>query len=219
MTTPCASAPPSRFATAVVVDFRANTWKFQPLEPVTAATDQDFVTFSNTRVDAPDAAALGDGSLRVASFNVLNYFTKLGDSITVPPLCTSFNDRAGNPIAVNSCPGNGPRGAWNTVNLNRQQAKIVAAINALDADVVGLMEIENSRVVVGTTAGTDAALIALVAALNADAGAPVWAYVPSSTQLPPVGEMDVIANAIIYKPLTVARVGNSGRARHGERRR
>ena len=49
------------------------------------------------------------GDLKVASFNVLNYFTTLGADVAG---CTSFNDRAGDPITVNSCPGNGPRGAW-----------------------------------------------------------------------------------------------------------
>src|SRR4029079_9451091 len=106
---------------------------------------------------------------------------------------------------VNSCPGNGPRGAWDAPNLERQQAKIVKAINALDADVVGLMEIENSLAVSGTK---DAALSTLVAALNADAGIPGrWAFVPSSAQLPPDSEMDVISHAILYTPAPVALVG------------
>ena len=57
-----------------------------------------------------------------------------------------------------------PRGAWDPDDLQRQQDKIVAAINALDADVVGLMEIENSEVVDGVA---DEALGTLVTALNA----------------------------------------------------
>ncbi|MGL1622439.1 hypothetical protein ACSTG8_23645, partial [Vibrio parahaemolyticus] len=59
--------------------------------------------------------------------------------------CTStYKDRAGNPITADKCPNNGPRGAANDENLQRQQAKIVAAINGLGADVVSLEEIENS---------------------------------------------------------------------------
>ena len=38
----------------------------------------------------------------------------------------------------------GPRGAATDVSLSRQQAKIVNAINTMDADIVGLEEIENS---------------------------------------------------------------------------
>ena len=45
----------------------------------------------------------------------------------------------------NSCTGDGPRGAWNAASFVRQQAKIVNAINTIDADVVSLEEIENSR--------------------------------------------------------------------------
>ena len=48
------------------------------------------------------------------------------------------------PVTVNSCNRDGPRGAADEENLDRQQAKIVAAINALGADVVSLEEIENS---------------------------------------------------------------------------
>ncbi len=44
-------------------------------------------------------------------------------------------------------------------------------------------------------------------ALNADAGAGTWAANPSSADLPPVGDMDVITNAIIYKPASVDRTG------------
>jgi len=64
---------------------------------------------------------------------VLNYFTTLGVDVAG---CTAFNDRAGHGISVDSCPGNGPRGAWDQASLQRQQDKIVHAINGLDADVV-----------------------------------------------------------------------------------
>ena len=47
-----------------------------------------------------------------------------------------------------------------------------------------------------------------MAALNADAGAGTWAANPSSSELPANG-MDVITNAIIYKPASVDRVGQS----------
>ena len=135
------------FTKAVIVDYRNNAWKFQPVAQVTPAAPGKYpATFANTRTTAPDAESIGAADLKVGSFNVLNYFTSLGADVAG---CTSFNDRAGNPIAVNSCPGNGPRGAWDTENFKRQQSKIVKAINALDADVVGLMEIENSAVVEG----------------------------------------------------------------------
>ena len=68
------------------------------------------------------------------------------------------------------------------------------------------MEIENSAAL-GETA--DEATATLVDALNAAADAPVWAYVPSSDELPPASEQDVITNAIIYRTAAVQRVGDS----------
>ncbi|WP_028046903.1 ExeM/NucH family extracellular endonuclease [Cellulomonas sp. URHE0023] len=188
------------FSAPVVVDFRNNVWKLNPTAPVVAGGPAP-VAFTNNRTAAPDAAEIG-GDLRVASFNVLNYFTTLGAGTTG---CTSFNDRTGDPVTVNGACN--PRGAWDPADLTRQQDKIVAAINGLDADVVGLLEIENSLTVDGVA---DEALGTLVDALNADAGSTVWAFVPSATaDLPPAAEMDVITNAIIYRTAAVTRTGPS----------
>lgn len=196
LTTPIRVGASATLNQPVILDYRNNNWKFQPTAQVTDSTAGSFVTFENTRADAPTQADLG-GDLRVASFNVLNYFTTVGNGILG---CTSFNDRDGDGVTVNSCPGNGPRGAWDVADLDRQQAKIVAAINELDSSVVGLMEIENSAVL-GEDA--DEAVTTLVAALNEAAGSTKWAVVASSADLPPVSEMDVISNAIIYQPALV----------------
>lgn len=187
------------FTEPVIVDYRNNAWKLNPTRQVTAGGAAP-ATFENDRTAAPEAVG---GDVSVASFNVLNYFTTLGEQLTG---CTSFNDRTGDPVTVNSCPGSGPRGAYEAEDLARQQAKIVAAVNALDADVVGLLEIENSLKVDGVP---DEATATLVAALNAAAGSEKWAYVPSSADLPAASEMDVITNAIIYQPAAVERVGES----------
>ena len=183
-----------------VVDFRNNLWTLQPPKLLSTTNPSEISTFTNTREPTPDAASLGNGSLSVASFNVLNYFTTLG---TDSPTCVPFNDRAGNGITVNE--GCDQRGAWDAASLARQQVKIVNAINTLDASVVGLMEIENSARL-GEPA--DEALATLVGALNAAAGSLKWTYVPSSTELPQnVGEQDVITNAIIYQVAEVEPVG------------
>ena len=184
------------FTEPVIVDFRNNVWKANPTRPV--ATGGAPATFANNRTAKP--ADVG-GDVTVASFNVLNYFTTLGADTAG---CTSYNDRTGDPVTVNS--GCDPRGAWDPADLKRQQDKIVAAINDLDADVVGLLEIENSAVVDGVP---DEALGTLVDALNAATGEDTWAYVPSSADLPPVSEMDVITNAIIYRKAAVERTGAS----------
>ncbi|MFG6491995.1 ExeM/NucH family extracellular endonuclease [Microbacterium sp. P03] len=187
------------FTAPVIVDQRNGVWKFNPTAPVAGdGSGVDGVQFSNPRTSAP--AAVG-GDVSVASFNVLNYFTTLGtDSAT----CTAYRDRTGDGLSVSG--GCDQRGAWDSGDLERQQQKIVAAINALDADVVGLMEIENSAAL---GEAPDEATATLVAALNAAAGAPRWAFIPSSTDLPDASEQDVITNAIIYQPAAATPVGAS----------
>ncbi len=104
------------------------------------------------------------GTTTVASFNVLNYFTTLGS-----------------------------RGADTAEEFTRQQAKIVAAIVEMDADIVGLIEIENNG---------DVAVGNLVDALNAAAGETRWAFVSTGQ----IGT-DAITTAFIYQPDRVTPVG------------
>lgn len=212
LTDPIRVGAPVAFAKPVIFSVggspTAPTWRFQPTGPITAADQADYpASWQNTRAATPSAANIGKKGtpdFRVASFNVENFFTTFGDT---RPDCSSYKDRAGNPITVNRCTGaNGPRGAWNQQNFTRQQDKIVSAINSSGTEVAGLMEIENS-VVLG--AAKDSTLAELVGALNAKAGAGTWAYIPSSTELPAVSAMDVINSAIIYQPAVVTPVGAS----------
>ncbi|MGJ9448181.1 ExeM/NucH family extracellular endonuclease [Actinotignum sp. GS-2025b] len=184
----------------LIMDFRNNSWKLQPRFPVTLedGTDRstEVVTFENTRAAAP--GNLG-GDISLASFNVLNYFTSLGEN---EKGCRAYTDREGNPIAANRCK---VRGAYTPESFARQQSKIVRAINELDATVLGLQEIENTARVSG--GDRDTAVRALVAALNADAQAERWAYVPSPAK---VGENeDYIRLAFIYQKDKVRAVGPS----------
>ena len=75
------------------------------------------------------------GDVKIASFNVLNYFTLTGEAYekSGAGTCTYYSDRNGNRVTVNSCTNDGPRGAADDANLQRQQAKIVNAIDALGA--------------------------------------------------------------------------------------
>lgn len=104
----------------------------------------NFVTagegFDVARKDAP---AIADSDLRIASFNVLNYFNSVADS------------GHENPTGQN-------RGATNLDEFLIQQAKIVAAMNKMDADIIGLMEVENNGF------GDSSAVKNLVDALNAE---------------------------------------------------
>ena len=185
------------FSTPVILDYRNSAWKFQPLTELTPANAAGVqpASFENTRTAAPQSVG---GNLKLASFNVLNYFTTTGDSVAG---CSFYKDRSGAPVTVNG--GCDVRGAANAANLERQQAKIVAAINALGADVVSLMEVENSA-----TFGKDRddALSRLVAALNAQAPG-TWDYVRSPAKLP--ADEDVIRSAFIYRTATAETVGDS----------
>ncbi len=188
------------FVSPVVVDYRFQ-WNFQPATPVTGNGD-DVVLVSGGNTQAANAAPEDvGGDVTIATFNVLNYFTTLGVDLAG---CEPYTDRAGNPITVSG--GCDARGAWDETNLQRQQDKIVAAINGLDADVVSLEEIENSA---KFGEDRDEALAALVAALNADAGAGTWDYAASPAQLPELAEQDVIRNAFIFKPASVTPAGES----------
>ena len=140
--------------------------------------DGDYVG-GNPRPEAP--ADLG-GNFTVASLNVLNYFTTIDEGGA-----TTDN-------------GSDPRGADSAEELERQAAKLVEAIVTMDADVAGLIEIENDF------AGEGFALADLVGRVNAELGAEVYDYVDPGTEF--VGT-DAISNALIYKPGEVNLVGDA----------
>lgn len=148
-------------------------YKIHPTQPVV-------FTRANARTAAP--AAVG-GNIRVGSFNVLNYFTTL--------------DASGSAGCYPSYTRSDCRGADSAEEFTRQRNKIIPAILGLNADVVGLMEIENN----GQTAVQN-----LVSGLNAVAGAGTWA----SIGLPSGGTgTDAIRVAMIYKPARVSLVGGA----------
>lgn len=138
-------------------------------------TETPAFTRTNPRTPAP--AAVG-GNVKVASFNVLNYFNGNGSGGGFP---TS-------------------RGASSAAEFERQRVKIIGALRALDADVVGLMEIENDG------HGAQSAIQDLVNGLNAAMGAGTYAVVPDPANGTGSDEIKV---ALIYKPAKVSRVGAS----------
>ncbi|PZF97263.1 multifunctional 2',3'-cyclic-nucleotide 2'-phosphodiesterase/5'-nucleotidase/3'-nucleotidase [Micromonospora deserti] len=157
-----------------VLSYGFNEWRMQPTTPVNADTPPaGRTTFkvTNPRTAAPENVG---GDVKVASFNVLNYFVHFGGDA---------------------------RGAADEASLAKQEAKIVTAINALGADVIGLQEIENS--VRFNADDPQQALKRLVGALNTAAGAGTWDYVRYPATLPPVAQQDVITTAIIFKPAKV----------------
>ncbi|NEK86345.1 ExeM/NucH family extracellular endonuclease [Blastococcus saxobsidens] len=123
----------------------------------------------NTRPSEP--AEVG-GDIRIGAFNVLNYFLTFDQSVG--------------------------RGARDQAQFERQADKIVPAIQTLDADVVTLMEIEDTDSTGLTPGNADTALAELVGRLNDDAGSDKWDYVRFPTALYGV-DRDVIRNAIIFQ--------------------
>ena len=192
------------FPKPVIFTFGFGAWRIQPQSQVVGEPTGK-ITFEQTRPAAPQDVG---GDVKLATFNVLNFFPTTGEEFVASSLgtCTYFNDRAGNPISNNNCSPNGPRGAANAANLARQRDKIVAAINTADADIVSLEELENS---VKFGKNRDFAINELVKALNAVAGPGTWAAVLSPAVLPPTIEQDVIRNGFIYQPANVRLVGES----------
>lgn len=186
------------FTRPVVLDYRFQ-WNYQPTSQV-VGSDQRFLRSEN---DRPAKAPSVGGDLQLATFNVLNYFTDLGQD---EEGCDAFEDRDGNPVTADYCQ---VRGAYTSSALNDQQRKIVRAINGLDAEVVALMEVENSAALTYASHPRDRAVSTLVAALNSEVLTDTdrWAYVPSPVVSSP-GE-DIIRTAFIYKPNAVTTMGAS----------
>ena len=192
------------FPKPVVFTYGFNAWRILPQAQV-VGDSTGTIDFSQTRPATPEDVG---GDVKLATFNVLNFFPTTGEEFVASGMgsCTFYRDRDGNNITNNRCNPDGPRGAANDANLARQRDKIVSAINTADADIVSLEELENS---VKFGKDRDFAINELVTALNADAGAGTWAAVPSPATLPPLAEQDVIRNGFIYQPAHVRLVGES----------
>ncbi|MDM8523594.1 ExeM/NucH family extracellular endonuclease [Desulfococcaceae bacterium HSG8] len=137
-----------------------------------ATTAPLFDISANQRTDQP---ADIHGRIRVAGFNVMNYFNG-------PDFPTS-------------------RGAGTSDESDRQRAKIINAVTAMNADVIGLMEIENDGY------GSDSAVRDLTDGLNEAAPSGVT-YAFINPDIPQLGS-DEIAVGILYKKETVTPVGSA----------
>ncbi|PMO57306.1 hypothetical protein BCT07_12590 [Vibrio breoganii] len=125
--------------------------------------------------DRPTTPTLKEGELVVSSFNVENFFT------------SPFGGRD-NPLNQN-------RGATNLEDYDVQLNKIVSALIAIDADIYGLIEIENN--------GFDeqSAIYTLVEALNSrlDKKDQYEIAMPSKLEGEGYVGTDAITNKIIYR--------------------
>lgn len=152
-----------------------NAWRLRPIGALggTARFRAANARPTNVRVS---------GTLSVASSNVLNYFNTFDG-------CTG-----GITGEAMDC-----RGAEDETELARQTAKEVAALAALDADVVGLMEVENDGY------ASDSAIAELTEALNAATAPGTYAYVDADaeTGVLDVAGSDAIKVGMLYKPAVV----------------
>ena len=129
-----------------------------------------------------EAPSVGDASLTVASANLLNYF----NSFTITPSGCFLDGH----LSASYC-----RGANSQVEFDRQRAKTTRALALLNADIVGVVEVENDE-------GDDQAIADLVAGVNDLLGADTYQFLDTGR----VGG-DAIRVGFIYKPAKVTPVG------------
>jgi predicted extracellular nuclease len=151
-----------------VLEERFGVYRIQPVP----GSPVSFDASTNPRQSAP--APVG-GLIKVASMNVLNFFNGDGQG-------------GGFPTA---------RGANSYDEYVRQRAKMISAILAMDADIAGLMEVENDA--------TDghSAIEDIVAGLNDALGPGTYEFIDTG-----ILGGDLIRSAIIYRPDTVTPVGD-----------
>jgi len=128
----------------------------------------------NPRPLSPDVA----GDIVITSFNLNNFFSTIDDGSKI---CGPAQD--------STC-----RGADSTEELQRQLARITTALKMINADVVGLVEMENN---------SSASLQTLVESLNAEMGSGTYAFVDTGT----IGT-DAIKVGLLYKPSSVQLLGS-----------
>jgi uncharacterized protein len=162
-----------------------NAYRLRPVNAMGGGVPSFQAT--NPRPSSPPSVGSG---LKVAAFNLLNYFNTF----------TGCSNGLGGTPSNSNC-----RGADNAAEFERQWPKTVAAILAMEVDVLGVVEIENDGY------GPESAIAHLVGKLNDAAGAGTYALIDADAA---TGQIDVagtdgIKNAIIYKPARVTPVGQT----------
>lgn len=147
----------------------------------------------NPRLAQPTVAS---GNVKVVSANIENFFTTFTDGTdylgnTKQGCSLGGPVASGGTLTAGNC-----RGADNIAEYRRDVAKVVDELKGLNADVYGLMEVQNNG---------ETTITALVTALNAATAPGTYAVVPP----PPALGTDAIRVAMIYKPATVGLVGGA----------
>lgn len=150
-----------------VLSFGFNNYRIEPTSTVAF----------NARNPRSASPSLVGGALRVASFNVENYF-----------------------LTTNADPNY--RGPNSAVELTRKRDKVVAALAGLNADVIGLIELEKA-----TTQGSAAADLATALTAAMGGGANTYAAISDPATL--AGTDPDIKNGVIYRTSAVTPVGGA----------
>jgi uncharacterized protein len=148
---------------------------------------------ANPRPTTPPVVA---GSLKVAGFNLLNYFNTFGTTAC----------RYGVGGAVAEC-----RGAGNATEFERQSQKTVQAALNTGADVLVVSELENDGY------GSTSAIQDFTNKLNAATAPGTWAFIDADAatgQLNALGS-DAIKVAMFYKTASVLPIGQTAVANTG----
>ena len=148
-----------------------DAWRVRP-----QVTNPPVFAETNPRDEYPEPII---ADIRVASFNVLNYFN--GDGLG-----------GGFPTS---------RGADSPAEFDRQTAKIVDAIIKLDADIVGLVELENDY-----TDGANSSIATLVDALNTELGDDLFDWVDPGQN---VGDDEIAVGIIFLKDIVKVKPGTT----------
>ncbi|GAB3877297.1 hypothetical protein GCM10028824_37100 [Hymenobacter segetis] len=154
-----------------ILAYSYGRWRLQPL----AGADAPVINV----VRPLTPPAFGPLDLKLASFNVFNYFN---------------GDGAGGGFPT-------PRGAKTAADFQRQRTKIILALQQMNADIIGLTEIENDG------NGSTAAIQDLVDGLNKAVGAGTYIFVNDGNAERQTNNTDLIHCAILYKPSVVAPLG------------
>jgi uncharacterized protein len=144
----------------------------------------EFTPVNQRTARAPDVG----GTVRIASFNVLNYFNTF-DGCTL-----------GVGDAAVDC-----RGASSPQEFERQWRKTVAAVLGLAADVIGVVEVENDGY------GPRSAIAHLAERLNAATAPGTYAFIDVDAATGTVNALgtDAIKVAFLYRPARVRPVGRT----------
>lgn len=142
------------------------TWRLMP-------TEEPRFDSMNPRPGRPPVS----GDIRIASFNVLNFFSTIDSG---KPVC--------GPLGNENC-----RGADSAEELQRQLAKTVSALALINADIVGLIELENN---------SSESLQTIVDALNIRMATNDYAFVGTGTI-----HDDAIKTGFIYRTSTMSLKG------------